>query len=128
MQTNLGTKFVVVFRSRLTRVDLSSRFSPCVENEQGDAGRDGRTRLARPNSQARTETGKIENIIFPVQSDHKQDWQPYPFDLYSAEISADYPYRLQAKYCYIENTNPIITSSYLVLIVVVRTSVGPWIQ
>ena len=31
-----------------------------VENEQepDGAGRDGQTRLARPNSQARTETGK----------------------------------------------------------------------
>ena len=27
-------------------------------DEQADAGRDSRTRLARPNSQARTETGK----------------------------------------------------------------------
>ena len=32
--------------------------SECVENEQDDAGRDGRTRLARPKSQARTRTGK----------------------------------------------------------------------
>ena len=34
-------------------------------DEQADAGRDCRNRLARPNSQARTETGKI--CIFPVQ-------------------------------------------------------------
>ena len=37
---------------------LSTRFSMSVENEQADAGRDGQTCLARPNSQARTETGK----------------------------------------------------------------------
>ena len=40
---------------------LSTRFSLSVENEQADAGRDGRTRLfAKPNSQAvvRTGTGK----------------------------------------------------------------------
>ena len=36
---------------------LSTRFSLSVENEQADAGRDGRTRLTRPNSQARTGTG-----------------------------------------------------------------------
>ena len=34
-------------------------------DEQADAGRDCRTRLARPNSQARTGTG--EKNIYPVQ-------------------------------------------------------------
>ena len=34
--------------------------------EQADAGRDGRARLARPNSQARTNRDK-EKFIFPVQ-------------------------------------------------------------
>ena len=34
-------------------------------NEQADAGRDCRNRLARPNSQARTGTG--EYSFFPVQ-------------------------------------------------------------
>ena len=38
------------------------------------AGRNCRTRLARPNSQARTRT---------VSRDHEQDWQPYPVDPYS---------------------------------------------
>ena len=41
------------------------RFSLNVENEQADAGLDGRTGLARPNSQARTGTRKY--IFFPVQ-------------------------------------------------------------
>ena len=36
-----------------------------MENEQVDAGRDGRTGLARPNSQARTGTGEI--LFFSVQ-------------------------------------------------------------
>ena len=37
-----------------------------MENEQADAGRDGRTHLAGPNSQARTgTTGKY--LFFPVQ-------------------------------------------------------------
>ena len=46
-----------------------------VENERDDTGQDGRTRLARPNSQARTQTGT-----------HKQDMkhQPYPIDPFSA--------------------------------------------
>ena len=54
----------------------STIFSLSMENKQADAGRDGRTRLARPNSQARTG--------IPVSADHEQDRQPYPVDLYSA--------------------------------------------
>ena len=49
------------------------------EDEQADAERDCRTRLARPNSQVRTRTGNI----FPFSADHEQDWQPYPVDPYS---------------------------------------------
>ena len=45
-----------------------------MENEQADAGRDGRTRLARHNSQSRSGTGKFH---FPYSVDHEQDWQPY---------------------------------------------------
>ena len=46
-----------------------------------DAGRDCRTRLARPNSQERTPTtGKY---FFSCSADHVQDWQPYPVDPYS---------------------------------------------
>ena len=37
---------------------VSTRFSLVVEHEQDDAGRGGRTCLARPNSQAHTRTGK----------------------------------------------------------------------
>ena len=33
-------------------------------DEQADAGRDGRTRLARPNSPARTGTGKYSFSLF----------------------------------------------------------------
>ena len=39
------------------------RIQPEYGDEQADAGRDCQTRLARPNSQARTGTGK--NDIFP---------------------------------------------------------------
>ena len=42
---------------------VSSRFSLSV-NGQADAGRDGRTRLARPNSQAQTGTGKYSFSLF----------------------------------------------------------------
>ena len=41
------------------------QIQPEYGDEQADAGRNCRTRLARPNSQARTETGEIS--IFPVQ-------------------------------------------------------------
>ena len=49
---------------------MSIRFSLSVENEQAGAGRDGRTRVASINYQAR-ERGRQGNIreisIFPVQ-------------------------------------------------------------
>ena len=66
---------------------MSTRFSLGVERARADAGRDGRTRLARPNSQARTGTGKI---CLPFSSDQEeQDWQPYPVDAQSAERDDD---------------------------------------
>ena len=37
----------------------SNRFSPSVENEQADAGRDGQACLARSNPQARTGQEKM---------------------------------------------------------------------
>ena len=40
------------------------QIQPSVGNEQADAGRDGRTRLARPKSVREWEHG---NFIFPVQ-------------------------------------------------------------
>ena len=45
-----------------------------MENNQANSGRNGRTYLARPNSQARIKTGKI---VFPCSTDHEQNWQPY---------------------------------------------------
>ena len=59
-----------------------------MEDGQADAGRDGRTRLARPNSQARTGTGKY---IFSRSADHEQDCQPHPVDPHSA-VSDDHAY------------------------------------
>ena len=62
---------------------VSTRFSLSVENEQADPGRDGRTRLARPNSQARTGTGKM---IVPVER-HAND--PPALDLGGRESERD---------------------------------------
>ena len=42
-----------------TRFSLSG-----VENEEADTGREGRTRPARPDSQARTGTGKYSFSLF----------------------------------------------------------------
>ena len=56
------------------------QIQPEYGDEEADAGRDCRTRLARPNFQARTRTG---NVHFPCSADHVQDWQPYPVDPYS---------------------------------------------
>ena len=44
------------------------QIQPEYEDEQADAGRDCRTRLARPNSQARTRTG---NINFPCSAENE---------------------------------------------------------
>ena len=43
----------------------ADQIQPEYGDEQADAGRDGWTRLARPNSQARAGTGAM--FIFPVQ-------------------------------------------------------------
>ena len=45
--------------------EIKHQVQPEYGDEQADAGRDCRTRLARPNSQAQTRTGNI--FIFPVQ-------------------------------------------------------------
>ena len=63
-----------------------TRFSPNVENERADVGRDGRTRLASPNSQARTGTGIF--FFFSCSPDHEeQDWQSYAVDPYSTKCA-----------------------------------------
>ena len=61
------------------------QIQPEYGDEQADAGRDCRTRLARPNSLARTRTGKYPVSLF--RADHVQDWQPYPVDPYSCCMS-----------------------------------------
>ena len=54
------------------------RFSLSVENKRADAGRDGRTLLARQI--LRREWGQ-GNAHFLCSAGHEQDWQPYPVDL-----------------------------------------------
>ena len=80
-------KLNYLFTVRCSKKSFRRRYQiqPEYGNEQADAGRDCRTRLARPNSQARTGTGKY--IIFPAQlADHEQDWQPFPVDSYPCYI------------------------------------------
>ena len=51
--------------AELGRTPVSKhQIQPEYEDEQDDAGRDCRTRLARPNSQARTRTGKYYFSLF----------------------------------------------------------------
>ena len=64
------------------------QIQPEYGDEQADAGRDCRIRLARPNSQARTRTEG--NIVFPFSADHVQGWQPYPVDQYSSCYVCDH--------------------------------------
>ena len=52
-----------------------------VENEQARAGRDGRTCLTRPNTQARTGTGENHSLC---SADDEKVWQPNPVDAQSA--------------------------------------------
>ena len=54
LQSSTGRRWCPKLRGR----PGSTRFSLGMENEQTDAGRDCRTRLVRPNSEARTGTGK----------------------------------------------------------------------
>ena len=45
---------------------VSTRFSLSAENEKADTGRDDRTCLARPNSQARTGTRKSSFSLYQL--------------------------------------------------------------
>ena len=55
-------------------------YKPEYGDEQADAGRDCRTRLA--NQILRRERGQ-GNVIFLCSADPLQDWQPHPVDPYS---------------------------------------------
>ena len=72
-------------RRRGTREESVSKhqIQPEYGDEQADAGRDCRTRLASHNSRARTGTGEKH---FSCSADHEQNWQPYTVDPYSCYI------------------------------------------
>ena len=53
-----------IFSTTYSSPRVYTRFSLNLKNEQVDAERDGRTRLARPNYQARTEAGKCSYSLF----------------------------------------------------------------
>ena len=75
--------------AELRRNPLSKhQIQPGHGDEQADARRDCRTRLARPNPQARARAGKYLFSLFAA--DHEQDWQPYPVDPYSCYIMCDH--------------------------------------
>ena len=74
---------VVQYSTRSTRMRSDFYiFSLSVENDQADAGRDYRTRIARPNFQVRMGTGKYLFSLFS----HELDWQPYPVDPYGLPV------------------------------------------
>ena len=64
----------------------STRFSVIyIENEKADKRRYSQTCLAKPNSQARTGARKFSPVQLTInrignltQTDHGQDWHPYP--------------------------------------------------
>ena len=58
-------------------------------DEQAEAEGGYRTRLARPNSQARTGTGKYS---FPLFIRPQAEWQSYPFDPYTCYNMCDHTY------------------------------------
>ena len=89
---------------RKERIPLvSTRFRMGAENERADAERDGRTCLARPNSQARAWTGKM---YFPCSADYRQDRQiTIPVDAQSAE-------RDDHEYIHTYRTSRIISSVF----------------
>ena len=65
------------------------KIQPEYGDEKTDAGRDYRTRLARPNSQARTRTWEypVGISIFPVQlTTSRIDNLTYPVDPYSCYV------------------------------------------
>ena len=62
-------------------VSSKHQVQPEYGDEQADAGRNCRTCLARPNSQAQTRTGKYEFSLLQLTTS-RTDWQPYPVDPY----------------------------------------------
>ena len=55
--------------------------------QRADAGRDGRAEIVS-RDQISSRERRQGKYHFSCSADHKQDWQPYPVDLYSAESAA----------------------------------------
>ena len=79
------------------------QIQPEYGDEQADAGRDCRARLARPKFSG--VNADKEMIIFPCSADYVQDWRPYPVDPYSCYI-CDHTY-IHTTGCH----NPALASS-----------------
>ena len=74
----------------------NTRFSLGVENDRADTGRDDRTCLARPNSQART---GVEKNYLLCSADHEHDWRPYqPVDAQTTTTSVCHGYKCMHMY------------------------------
>ena len=89
----IGAQLCDAINSGLNRLRVCKRQIQLksVENNQADAGQDGRTRLARPNSRARAGTGEI--FIFPVQvTTGKIGWQPVDQNTLPYEVRDDHTY------------------------------------
>ena len=71
-------------RNPVSKHDIQTEYG----DEQADAGRDCRTRLARPNSQARTNAGR-EIFIFPVRLTTSRignlTWLIHPYSCYMCD-------------------------------------------
>ena len=71
---------------------MSTRLSLNMSNEEAGAGRDSRSRLARPNSYARTGRG---NINFPCPADHDTYIHTY---ILTSGTASGYPQQQQHYY------------------------------
>ena len=70
-------------RTKGEKSAVSTAFSLSVENEEANAGRDDRTDLTSPNSQARTGTG--QGSFLSCSAELKQDWQLYLVEPHSVK-------------------------------------------
>ena len=67
---------------------------PELDNDQADAGQDGRTKPVSRETKFSGANEDREMFISPCSADHhEQDWQPYPIDPYSARSVAHSAWR-----------------------------------
>ena len=77
---------------------------PEYGDEQADAGRDCRTRVAR-------QIIRQGNINFPCSADHVQDWQSYPVDPYSCCMCDHTRIVVNPAYGHVKRKNDFFMSS-----------------